>query len=178
MDKPKILATLKKGQAIGAVEHFGETFNWSSQWVANIEAEHGLSFKNKDSDHPIITANIISGKGISVTEHNGALKISLIGDDDDDDSDSTNNTNRRSGGGRTGGGTSNSNLNGNDGGGYGGGSGSSSGENNNTDGSGNSNGNDGISGTNCNRFSGDLSNLNSNVIPPNDGDDCDELNGW
>ena len=79
MDKPKILATLKKGQAIGAVEHFGETFNWCTQWTANIEAGTGVMFKNKNTDHPKIEANIIPGKGIVVSEYNGAVRISLTG---------------------------------------------------------------------------------------------------
>ena len=180
-NKPTILATMKRGQAIGAVEHFGETFNWCTQWTANIEAGTGVRFKNKDSDHPTIEADIIAGKGISVKEYNGSIRISLEEEEEEDDGNSPN---RRSGGGK-GGGSSSGNSSGgsgsggsgsgggsvNGGGGYGGGSGNSPGEG----GSGSGSPND---GTNCNRFSGDLGNDLGDAGLDNDGDDCDELNGW
>ena len=180
---------MKRGQAIGAVDHFMETFNWCTQWTANIEAGDGIKFQNKDSDHPTISADIIAGKGIVVSEYNGALKISLEEDDDDDDGgENGNSPNRKSGGGKSGGssngsgkasGTGSGSGSGTgagsgSGSGYGGGSGNSSGGGS----GGGSSGTDNGDGTNCNRYSGDLVNDNSDAGLDNGGDNCDELNGW
>ena len=173
--KPAIFAILKRGQSIGAVEHFMETFNWCTQWVGNVAAGDGIEFEGKDSDHPTIKANIVAGKGINVSKSNGAVKISLLSQDDDTDDE----PNTGSGGGH--GGSSGSGRHGGSsgsGGGTSGSGGSGGGGGAGGSGGGGSGGSDNTTGTNCNMNSEDISNMDGDVGMYNDGDNCSELNGW
>lgn len=174
--KPTIFAILKRGQSIGAVEHFMETFNWCTQWVGNIEAGDGITFENKDSDHPTIKANIIEGNGISVTESNGAIKISLKSSKPNPNP----NPNPKPGGGKGGSGGNGSGGRGGSGsgGGSGAGGGSGGGGSGGGGGEGGSGAGGGGSGTNCNAYSDEPDNDNEDSGMANGGDDCNELNGW
>lgn len=170
--KPNILSVFKKGQSAGAVEHYVETMNWLVGYISNLKGEKGIKIRDEKTDHPVITTDIIGGKGINVTEYNGGLKISLVGEDDDDEGGSS-----KKGSGGNGGASGNDNgrsgnesgreMDGQSGGGTGG--------NNN---GGNSNGSDsGIGGTDCNQFSDGIWNGDGDDLQ-NPGDNCAELNGW
>lgn len=88
--KPQILATFNAGDSIYDVDNFCATMNWLVSWAANLKAEKGLTWVNRDSDHPTLKTNLKAGKGISITEDNGQLTITATkakedeGDDKDD----------------------------------------------------------------------------------------------
>ena len=172
--KPSILSTFKKGQSLGAIDHFDETMNWLIGFVANLKCEKGLTLKNEQSDHPTMEANLIAGEGIKITESNGGLKISLESDDDDDDDKSS----KKKGSGGSGSGGSGGEGGGGGGAGGGGGGGSGGGAGAGGSGGGGSGSGSGGSGTDCNQFSDDPPNDNGDMGMGNSGDDCKELNGW
>ena len=170
--KPNILSVFKKGQSAGAVEHYVETMNWLVGYISNLKGEKGIKIRDEKTDHPVITTEITGGKGINVTEYNGGLKISLVGEDDDDEDGSGS----KKGSGGNGGASGNDNgrsgnesgreMDGQSGGGTGG---------NNNGGNGGSD--SGIGGTDCNQFSDGIWNGDGDDLD-NPGDLCAELNGW
>lgn len=171
-NKPNILATFKRGQSIGAVDHFVDTMNWIVGFTSNIKGGDGIKFKDEKTDHPTIEANLIAGSGIKITESNGALKISLSANDDDDSG---------SGSTKTGGG------NGSGSGGGGGGSGSitppqpsptPSPSPSPTPSPSPSPSPSPTPGSGCNTWSEGMGNDSSDFGLGNPEDNCNELNGW
>lgn len=79
MGRPLIIAYIKRGAALAAVNSIRETLNWVFRWVANLAAGNGIRIVDKDGDNPKIEANIEAGDGVEVEEYNGALKISVTG---------------------------------------------------------------------------------------------------
>ena len=79
MSKPSIIANIKTGAALAAVNGLRETLNWVFKWVANVNAGKGVKINDKDGDYPKIEANIEAGDGIEVEENGDALKISATG---------------------------------------------------------------------------------------------------
>jgi hypothetical protein len=174
-NKPNILANFKKGRSIGAVDNFVDTMNWLVGFVANLKTDTGIEIKNQQSDHPTIKAKVIAGDGIKVEESGGAWKISLDDGGDDDDDGSNKGGKKGSGGSGNGGssgqGGSGGNGGGQGGGASGGGSGGTSGDDNTTGGSKDKD-------SDCNQFSEEIENEDSDDGMDNAGDLCSELNGW
>lgn len=79
MGRPSIIANIKSGAALAAVNGLRETLNWMFKWVANLKAGKGVKIDGKDGDYPKIEANIEAGDGIEVEENGDALKISATG---------------------------------------------------------------------------------------------------
>ena len=79
MGRPPIIANIKTGAALAAVNGLRETLNWVFKWVANVKAGKGVKIDDKDGDYPKIEANIEAGDGIKVEENGDALKISATG---------------------------------------------------------------------------------------------------
>jgi len=142
--------------------------NWLISWAANLKAEKGLTWVNRDSDHPTLKTNLKAGKGISITESDGQLTITAVKtkDDDKDDDEEPKDNPKKTGGG-SGGGENPPKLNPPD---------PQPGP---------------ISPTtpgpekpapapssNCNQWSEDIGNNTSDSGMDNAGDDCSSLNGW
>ena len=79
MSRPSIIANIKSGAALAAVNGIRETLNWVFKWVANVTAGKGVKIDDKDGDYPKIEANIEAGDGVDIEEHYGALRISASG---------------------------------------------------------------------------------------------------
>lgn len=97
-DKPQILANFNAGDSIYDVDNFCATMNWLISWAANLKAGKGLTWVNRDSDHPTLKTNLKAGKGISITDDNGQLTITAVKGKEEDDEEPEDNP-KKSGGG-------------------------------------------------------------------------------
>lgn len=79
MSRPSIIANIKAGAALAAVNGIRETLNWVFKWVSNVKGGKGVKIDDKDGDYPKIEANIEAGDGIEIEESGDALKISATG---------------------------------------------------------------------------------------------------
>lgn len=80
MGKPSIIANIKAGAALAAVNGIRETLNWVFKWVSNFELGAGLEWeKDGKGDNPKVKVDIEAGDGIEVEESGNALKISATG---------------------------------------------------------------------------------------------------
>lgn len=165
-DKPQILANFNAGDSIYDVDNFCATMNWLVAWAANLKAGKGLTWADRDSDHPTLKTNLKAGKGISITESNGQLTITAVKGKEEDDEEEPRDDPKKPGGGN--------------------------GDGNNppeldppeprpgplsptTPGPTTPSP---APSSNCNQWSEDIGNDSSDSGMDNAGDDCSSLNGW
>lgn len=163
--EPSPFPTLREGFAIGASENAGfvNAFNWIAEILRKASDFFCLGVNDRSGK-----INIVAGEGINVTTSGQTITIS-IGNGDNTDTDTTTDpddpttptTPTGTGGGGTAGG--------------GGGTGTGGRWTDATPSGGKPHG-DGVS--NCNNWSDEVPDNSDSDDAGNDGDNCNELNGW
>ena len=173
---------IHSGTAIGAVKFFAQAWNWAFSWLWNVAEGNGIKIVGRESDHPVIRANIAAGDGLKMTNVDGKLIFSLASSDKDKSggksgSGGSGGSGRRWSGGKSGSGGSGGSGRRGSGGGSGGAGGSGSGSSHGG-GGGSGSGGSGGDGSRCNTWSKDDDNPFTDWGIGNEADNCDELNGW